>query len=257
MANPQGSFVWYELMTEDMKAAENFYSGVVGWQTKDSGMPGMDYTLLSVGPAMIGGIMKVPDEARAMGAKPAWLGYIGVDDVDAMAERVKGAGGKVFRPPSDIPSVGRFAVVADPHGAAFILFKPASAEGPPPAPEGTPGTVGWHELHAGDRESAFAFYSGLFGWTKTEAMDMGPMGIYQMFATGGPPAGGMMTKRPEMAWAAWLFYFNVDAIDAAAARVTAGGGKVSMGPHQVPGGQWIVMCEDPQRAMFALVAPKR
>jgi len=250
-------FVWYELMTEDVKAAEKFYSDVVGWEAKDSGIPGMAYTIISAGPSAIGGIMKVPDEARAMGARPAWLGYVGVDDVDSTVARLTAAGGKVYRPASDIPGVGRFAVVADPHGATFILFKPASAEGPPPAAPGTPGTVGWHELHAGDRESAFAFYSGLFGWTKTEAMDMGPMGVYQMFATGGEAVGGMMTKRPEMPMAAWLYYFNVDAIDAAAARVTAGGGKVLMGPHQVPGGQWIVMGGDPQGAMFALVAAKR
>lgn len=197
--------------------------------------------------------MNIPDDARAMGARPSWLGYIGVDDVDAYVERVKGAGGKVFRPPSDIPSVGRFAVVADPHGAAFTLFKPASAEGPPPAEPGTPGTVGWHELYAGDREGAFAFYSGLFGWTKTEAINS-PTGVYQMFATGGPPAGGMMTKPPNMPVAAWQFYFNVDAADAAMARVKAGGGKILNGPTQAPGGQWIVQCQDPQGAMFSVVA---
>ena len=77
---------------------------------------------------------------------------------------------------------------ADPHGAVFILFKGTSEEAPPPAPAGTPGHVGWHELHAGDLDSAFAFYSGLFGWTKAEAMDMGPMGVYQIFAIDGVQA---------------------------------------------------------------------
>jgi uncharacterized protein len=78
-----------------------------------------------------------------------------------------------------------------------------------------------------------------------------------MFATGGPAVGGMMTKPPEVPMPYWLYYFNVDAIDAAMARVIKQGGKVLMGPHEVPGGQWILQCQDPQGAMFALVAPKR
>ena len=166
--------------------------------------------------------MPIPESARAMGARPAWMGYVGVDDVDGYATRVKAARGTVHRPPEDIPGIGRFAVVADPDGAAFILFKGTSGEAPTPAAQGTPGHIGWHELHATDREGAFAFYSSLFGWTKTEAMDMGPMGVYQMFATGGATVGGMMTKAPEMPVPCWLYYFNVDAIDAAVTRVTAG-----------------------------------
>ncbi len=122
----------------------------------------------------------------------------------------------------------------------------------------TPGTVGWHELHSNDWEKAFAFYSGLFGWTKREAVDMGPMGTYQTFATGdGPAVGGMMNRRPEIPGPFWLYYFNVPAIDAASARVTDGGGKLLGEPHQVPGGSWIVHCTDPQGAMFAMVGPTR
>ncbi len=255
-ANPS-KFVWYDVMTSDTQAAESFYTQVIGWSAKDAGMPDGGYTIFSAGPTMIGGLMPITPEAAAMGARPCWSGYIGVDDVDAYAERVKAAGGAVHRPPTDIPGVGRFAVVADPHGAVFILFKGnGEPDQTPPAP-GTPGTVGWHELHAGDGASAFAFYSGLFGWTKDQAMDMGPMGVYQLFATGGEAVGGMMTKMPEMPVPCWLYYFNVEAIDAAMGRVTKHGGKVLMGPHEVPGGQWILQCLDPQGAMFAMVAPKR
>jgi predicted enzyme related to lactoylglutathione lyase len=126
-----------------------------------------------------------------------------------------------------------------------------------PAPAGTPGHIGWRELHAGEREGAFAFYSGQFGWTKAEAIDMGPMGVYQIFAIDGAQAGGMMTKTPQTPTPFWLYYFNVAAVDAAMARVTDGGGQVLNGPHQVPGGSWIVQCFDPQGAMFALVGSKR
>jgi predicted enzyme related to lactoylglutathione lyase len=192
-----------------------------------------------------------------MGVPPCWSGYVGVDDVDAYATRVTAAGGKLLREAQDIPGVGRFAVVADPYGAAFNLFKGSSAETPAPKVAGTPGYIGWHELHAGDGVGAFAFYSGLFGWTKGDAMDMGPQGVYQLFAINGIPVGGMMTKAAEVPQPFWQYYINVATMDAAVARVTAGGGKILMGPHQVPGGSWIVNCTDPQGAVFALVAPQR
>jgi predicted enzyme related to lactoylglutathione lyase len=255
MSVKPGQFVWYEVMTTNVPAATSFYHDVVGWNAKDSGMPGQSYTLLSAGPAMVGGLMPIPDEAIAMGAGPCWTGYIAVDDVDAGAGRVKAAGGAVHRPPGDIPGVGRFAVVADPHGAVFILFKGMGEEPHKPAP-GTPGHVGWHELHAGDGESDFAFYASLFGWTRLDAMDMGPMGKYQIFSSGNDPAGGIMTKTKETPAPFWLYYFNVASIEAAAGRVNKGGGKVSHGPMEVPGGSWIIHCRDPQGAMFALVGPK-
>lgn len=252
-----GKFVWYDLMTSDTKAAESFYRSVIGWDTRDWAMTDRSYTLLSVGPAMVGGLMPIPEEARATGARPAWTGYIGVHDVDSHATRVKAAGGSVLHDPDDIPGIGRFAVVTDPGGAVFILFEGSNDQAPAPAAPGTSGHVGWHELHAGDRETAFAFYAGLFGWTQAEAMDMGPMGIYQTFAAGGEPIGGMMTRTPTTPAAFWLYYFNVDAIDAAATRVSEGGGQTVHGPHEVPGGSWIVQCIDAQGAMFAMVAPKR
>jgi predicted enzyme related to lactoylglutathione lyase len=257
MAMQAGSFVWIELMTSDSKAAQNFYREVVGWNMVDAGMT-PPYTLLMSGPAMVGGVMDLPAELATAGTPPCWTGYIGVDDVDAMAKRIQTAGGSVCRPPDDIPGVGRFAVVADPHGAVFIIFR-GSGEPPAatPAPEAS-GSVGWHELHAGDGAKAFEFYACLFGWTKTAAIDMGPMGVYQTFATNGTAAaGGMMTKMPDSPVPFWLYYFNVDAIDAATSRVTGAGGKVLMGPHQVPTGQWIVQCQDPQGAMFALLSNQR
>lgn len=66
-----------------------------------------------------------------------------------------------------------------------------------------------------------------------------------------------MTKPANVPTPAWLFYFNVAAIDAAAERVRSGGGQIINGPMEVPGGSWIVQCLDPQGAMFALVAPQR
>ena len=120
MTTPQGSFVWYELMTSDPSAATAFYTRVLGWSAADSGMPG--YTLVSAGPAQVAGIMALPEAARAMGAKPGWVGYIAVPNVDAAAASVAAAGGAIHHAPEDIPGIGRFAAMADPHGASFALF---------------------------------------------------------------------------------------------------------------------------------------
>ena len=78
---------------------------------------------------------------------------------------------------------------------------------------GTPGHIGWHELYAGDLDEAFSFYSSLFGWVKKEAFEMGDMGPYQLFGLG-EAMGGMMKRPPQVPVACWLYYFNVEDIDA-------------------------------------------
>ena len=97
MTTIPSKFVWYDVMTSDTKAAGSFYESVMGWDTRDSGMADRSYTIFSMGPARVGGLMPIPEEARAMGARPGWMGYVGVDDVDACAARLKAAGGAVHR----------------------------------------------------------------------------------------------------------------------------------------------------------------
>lgn len=249
------TFIWYELMTPDVEGAKAFYAAVVGWTMSEGGQPGMPYTIVSAATHGVGGIMALP----AKDAPPGWFGYVGVRDTDAMVQRIVDAGGRVLRAPEDIPKVGRFAVVADPGGAAFLLLTPTPrGDEPSKAAAGTTGTIGWHELYAGDgQEAAFAFYSKLFGWTTVEEMDMGEMGKYRIFAIDGVQAGGMMDKPPQAPAAAWGFYVNVDGIDTAIERINANGGKVLMGPHEVPGGSWIVQATDPQGVNFALVSAHR
>jgi uncharacterized protein len=249
------NFVWYELITTDDEAATAFYKAVVGWDAVDSGLTDRRYTIFNAGKVGVGGVITLPAEAVRSGARPIWEGYLGVDDVDGYVARVKRAGGTVHRAAEDIPGIGRFAMVADPQGAGFILFTPLPGQQPVHPEPGAPGLTGWHELHAAEWKQAFAFYSDLFGWQKADAVDMGPMGTYQLFTAGGPATGGMMTKTDAIPVPMWLYYFNVEDTTAAAARVTEHGGRVVNGPHQVPGGSWIVQCLDPQGAMFALNGP--
>lgn len=253
MPTRPSSFFWYELMTTDVAAAEAFYKTVVGWSSEPFGGD-MPYIVMKAGDRGVGGIMELPESAKSMGMPPAWVGYIYASDVDAATKRLKDAGGAVHREPEDIPDVGRFSVVADPQGTMFMLLQPAGPD-QPSLPANTPGHIGWHELFAVDWQSAFDFYAGQFGWTKDQAMDMGDMGTYQLFAAGGDAIGGMMNKPNEMPTPAWVFYFNVDAIDAAAKRVTDNGGRIIMGPMEVPGGSWVLQGTDPQGAVFALAAP--
>jgi predicted enzyme related to lactoylglutathione lyase len=247
------SFIWYDLMTMDMKASAEFYAHVVGWKIADSGMPGMDYAIIKAGDVEVGGMMPVPPTAKGM--PPCWNGYIHSSDVDGDAKKAVSLGGSIFQEAMDIPGIGRFAVIADPSGAAFIVFKPNTSESPTKVPDGTLGHIGWRELMSSDWQRDWSFYSAMFGWSKADNLDMGPMGTYQMFHAGGAPIGGMMTKTPDDPMPPhWNYYFNVDSAEAAVARAKAKGATITFGPMEVPGGQWAVNGIDPQGAMFSLVS---
>ena len=133
-------------------------------------------------------------------------------------------------------------------------FSNPPCRGRPPTSEPQIGDASWHELYTTDAEAAMKFYTGLFGWQPTESMDMGPMGKYHMFARGSAFGGGMMNKPKEMAQVPphWRFYFRVPDVHAAAERVKKNGGQVLNGPMEVPGGDWVVNCMDPQGAAFSL-----
>jgi len=254
MAGLHGRFVWYELTTTDLGAARAFYAAVMGWGARDASVPGMPYTLLTAAEEPIAGAMALPPQARNMGAEPRWLGYVAVDSVDRAAERLKRLGGTVYVPPTDVPDVSRFSIVADPQGAMLALIKwQRDDRGVPGAAPHTAGRVGWHELLAADWRQAFGFYGELFGWQKVQ-IDAAVTGDYhQTFACAGETIGGMANKPPAVPQPFWLYYFNTDDIDAAAQRVSAGGGQVLEGPAQTPEGGLLARCADPQGAMFALI----
>jgi predicted enzyme related to lactoylglutathione lyase len=269
-----GRFIWYELITTDMKAAKAFYADVVGWGTQDASAPGMPYTLFTAGGTSVSGMMALPEDARESGIRPTWLGYVGVDDVDATADRIMKLGGAVHVPPKDIPNISRVSVAADPQMATIALLKwrkggqehfaemeqladkQQLAEMEQPAEPDAPGRVGWHELFAADWEKAWAFYRELFGWQKAPS-DVGASDTYQVFTAGGKTIGGMCTKPATAPAPFWLYYFNIGDIDLAAKRVKAGGGRILNGPIEVPGGGWIAQCTDPQGAIFALAGKRR
>jgi predicted enzyme related to lactoylglutathione lyase len=205
-----------------------------------------------------GGVLRLTGEMAGHGARPTWLGYLNVADVDATAASIEAAGGKTLMPPTDIAGVGRIAMVADPQGAPFYIMTPM------PPTDGSSGgksdvfsadaqqRVGWNELQTGDVAAARTFYGEQFGWETGDFMDMGEMGEYRFIDHGGERLGALFNAangQPPH----FRFYFRVPSIAAAKATAEAKGGTIHMGPHQVPTGDWIVIGSDPQGAEFALV----
>jgi predicted enzyme related to lactoylglutathione lyase len=251
-----GRPLWYELMTTDVKAAEDFYANVVGWTTAPFAGSPMPYTMFfREGGQPVAGVFEKPAEVQG---PPFWAMYVGVPKLEAAAEQIASLGGKSCSPVIEVPTVGRMQMMLDPQGAAFYIYEPASAD---QLPEGDAkvGEASWHELMTTDAPAAMAFYQTLFGWQPSEAMDMGPMGKYQMFNRPHGMIGAVMNKPPEMAEVPpnWQIYFLVPDITSAVARITAAGGQIINGPMEVPGGDWIVNGTDPQGGVFALHAKKR
>ena len=256
MVNSQGHFAWYELITTDVAGAKDFYTNVIGWGAHDASAPGATYMLFTAGDAVVSGVMDLPASARSAGGKPYWVGYVEVKDVTATAGEVRRLGGTVYVPPTDIPNVGRFSVFADPQTATLGLLTPLHSNRAGPAVLDGTGGVGWHELLATNWEPAFTFYRSLFGWEKAETVT-GELGVYQLFSVGGRAIGGMLTKPAMISAPFWLYYFNIEDIDAAQRRVEAGGGQILNGPLELPDGSWILRCVDPQGAIFALEGKRR
>jgi len=250
---PRGHFVWYELLANDTAAATAFYPGVIGWTTQmwktPPGAP--PYTMWQNGPQAIGGLMALPPAAKSAGAPSHWLGYVSVPDTDAACKQATGLGASALMAPFDIPEVGRAAVIRDPQGAVFALFTPLNMGGGNfPAPRGI-GNVSWHELATDDWNGAWSFYEAMFGWKKGDAMDLGPMGIYQIFTIEGVPMGAMFNRPPQIPVSNWLYYFQVADLDRSVEQTKQGGGKILNGPMDVPGGR-IAQGMDPQGAVFAV-----
>jgi predicted enzyme related to lactoylglutathione lyase len=257
MSNRHGTPIWYELMSKDPVTARTFYAAVVGWEIDASPPPGsaMDYRMISAGDGLVGGVFRLTEAMCERGASPCWMMYLGVDDVDACVAAIGTGGGAVQMPAFDIPGVGRIAMVSDPQGATFYVMRGASDASSSACDFDRSGHGAWHELHAANGPQATDFYTAQFGWGRSSGVDMGPMGLYQLFSVGGRDLGGIMTDtgfpRP-----AWLVYFRVDGIERAAGRIVAAGGRVIHGPMEVPGGGWIVNGLDPEGAMFALTGTR-
>lgn len=251
---PLGRFVWHELMTTDTAAAREFYTEVCGWGIQTMPVEGAEYTMWTRDGTPIGGMMELPADLRSRGVPSHWNGYISVPEVDGAVGKAQTLGAQVVVPPHGEPTVGRWAYLRDGQGVVFPVF---TSSNPTAEPIGAPERAfSWHELATTDLDAAFEFYSGLFGWKLDSDFDMGEFGVYRLFSVEGRQIGGMYRKPDDMpAPPHWLHYVRVPSADEAADRVKAAGGQIMNGPMDVPGGDRVAACMDPQGAAFAVHAP--
>ncbi|MFP2903867.1 VOC family protein [Pyxidicoccus sp. 3LFB2] len=256
--NVTGRILWYELLTKDMQGALAFYPEVVGWQPQASELGG-NYKMWVGGQGPLGGVTELPEQAKQSGASSYWHGTVQVANVDETVAEVTRLGGQVYAN-SNLPAVGRFAVIADPQGAVIVFFTPVKDMLSRDLAK--QGEFSWHELYTTDPEAAFTFYERIAGWERLGELDMGAMGKYLLWGRDGVQLGGMLTlpkglKRPDGRDVppSWMYYVTVNDLDAALARATAKGARVLNGPMEVPTGQRIVQLMDPQGAAFALTTP--
>lgn len=253
MPNKHGDFIWYELMTPDPDAAKAFYDDVVGWTVEAAPSGPMDYRMIDTGAGLVGGVLRLTPEMQAQGARPGWVGYVGVDDVDASVAQLEAAGARTLMPAHDLQGVGRMAMMADPEGAPFYVMR-GSSDGTSTAflpGEDTYGHAVWNELAADDPARAIAFYGGAFGWRAEGGMPMGELGVYRFLHQGETAIGAVMPK--VMGADGWLFYYHVPDIDGAAASVRSAGGTIEQEPIEIPGGAYSLAARDPHGARFGLV----
>jgi hypothetical protein len=262
-AGPKGDFIWYELLTPDAEGSKAFYDSVAGWNIGEPAPEFQGYRMIGRSDGKFaGGVFPITEEMRQHGARPTWLGYILVPDVDQSVQDIEGAGGKALMAPFDIPNVGRIAMLTDPQGAPFYVMKPIPPADDPNAKSDvfSPDQaehVRWNELSTSDPDAALDFYKRQFGWGQEGDMDMGEMGKYRFIQANGVTIGAIMRKPPQLPVSVWTYYIGVDDIDRAVSAINDGGGRILNGPMEIPGGEFALNAIDPQGAPFGLVGPRK
>jgi hypothetical protein len=255
--HPAGTFCWVELGTSDPSAAGRFYTGLLGWTCEDHVLgPDDTYTIARRNGLDVGGLYGLRPEQRARGVPPHWIAYVSVDDADQAVARVEDLGGTVIARPFEAGTNGRMAVAADTEGAMFAVWQARAHAGARIADED--GAVTWTELSTRMPERAHAFYGGLFGWTFAES-DMPGM-RYTLIESEGRHVGGLFTMPAEMPAAVpahWMTYFQVADCDERAQWSEAQGGRIVIEATEIPGTGRYAVLQDPQGAVFSIMAPER
>jgi len=248
MSRLPGKFVWFEHVSSDIAKARKFYEPLFGWHTEAMPAGKHRYPVILNHNREIGGYRRA-----ATGARPHWLGYVSVDDVDATYRRAVAAGARSLQAPADHPAFGRGATIADRSGAVVSLWR--SLEGDPPDMIDAPsGNWAWNELWTHDEMGALAFYQQVFGYTH-ESMDLGRHGTYYILRRNGAGRGGVIRSAEPAAPAMWLPYVGVDDCDATCAKACKLGGEVLTGPADIAGvGRFAVLVDTVGAAVAVIKA---
>jgi predicted enzyme related to lactoylglutathione lyase len=242
-----GKFVWHDLSTDDLPAAQRFYGGLLGWEFRKAEGLGGRYVLASRAGKAVGGLVQV--EPVAGQEVSQWVAYASVADVDTSVAAVEKAGGRTLIAPLNVPSAGRAAVVIDPQGAVLGLARLNGADpADPPAPE--EGTFFWMEYLARDPVAAAGFYTSTFGYQQEVTDRLGP-NAYVVLSLGRPRAGILQSPQPDIR-PVWLPSILVSDPAALAARAASLGGTVLLAPHPDVRKGSLAVVADPSGAIVAL-----
>ena len=233
-----GTFCWVDLSTDDLEGAIAFYTALFGWEAEVEPTPsGGSFAAFTIDGRRVAGAFG--------GKRTEWLSYVSVEDVEASAARGDDLGADVIAGPRDVEGLGRVAYLSDPLGARFGLWQPGSVHGAEVVNE--PGTLTWNDLICASVETAKEFYGALFGWTFRDAP--GDPTLYSVIVNGERTNGGIMVVEDTAAH--WRPFFVVEGADAAAAQLGELGGRVLLGPMDVPAGR-ICAALDPPGAIFSV-----
>ena len=245
-----GQFCWVELVSGNVTAAMDFYTGLFGWEAEEDPLPGGNvYVMFQLRGRNVPAVYGLGDDDRPAGVEPHWDSYVSVDDADRVAKAAEAAGGTISAPPDDVFDLGRAAAIVDPTGAGFRIWQPGRSHGAGLADE--PGSFCWNELLTNEVDRAIAFYGEVFGWTAhADALPNGRM--YTTFLNEGKPNAAVTTP-PEVAPdlpPQWGVYFNVEDAAATAARATELGGHIHLPPTRIEGWGTLAAIADPDDLTF-------
>jgi predicted enzyme related to lactoylglutathione lyase len=250
----KGIFQWRDLQSSDPERSKDFYTALLGWEIVRAPMGEFTYDMISLNGVPFGGIVDalpgVPDH---------WMSYIGTPDADAAAAKAVDLGGRIIAPPTDIPDVGRFAVLQDPTGAIFAAMHwDHPIPGVDPFAETAHGGVVWNELLTTDVEAAVAFYTELNGYTVVED-HFEEHGRHLSFAVDNDGVetaiAGMWPLPDRRQTSAWGVYFRVANLEAAITNIGALGGEVVTGLIETAEIGRLVAAHDPTGAWFNVHEP--
>jgi uncharacterized protein len=263
----QGAFSWSELLTRDLTGSVRFYRDLLGWEIVKKTMDGQPFYIVRVNGEDIASIMKMPVEVPS-GVPTYWGTYITVFDVDAMANAVVPLGGTVVLPPQDIPGVGRFCTIKDPHGGILSLI--SYSEGPSGDPDPAVyvhGSITWSGLQTRTQSASVDFLTSLLE-VELEEFSVGgqPFFVIQPEDENGsnadlaepyqPKGSGVVQApvwMPQNTPPFWLSCVQVDNVDYTASKVAALGGTMIAHPADITGIGRYCTIKDPQGGLISLI----
>jgi predicted enzyme related to lactoylglutathione lyase len=244
-----GKFIWFDLVTNDLTSARQFYGAVFGWKFRTIGSAPGSYTLIEDEGRSIGGMFMraLPPEAKATAR---WLALISVKDPAEAARYVEQHGGKVIVPPANYRGRGTHALFRDPEGAVFGVLH--SKSGDPPDTPVADDDFFWVDLLAPHPAQAAEFYKGLAGY-EVNLRDVGPGVTRAVLASGGYARAGIAPLPPAVKQPGWLPYILVQDVAGTLAKVRAAGGKVLVEPRAELLDDNLAIIADPSGGVLGVV----